>query len=188
MLSSKKPLAKEELDRAKELMVKLREFGFTSLEISRLTNGGWSEPTVKLYTRGSKVKDRSLKDEAMNLLSELADRGLALENVERTLSATRELEGKGLSIKEVSEFLIEAKRGKLRVEEIIKVFKEARDAKLTIQAIKEVLKYKGELESEGLTIEYLKRLYSSCKKLGGYTKLLESVEAYGSIDSIKIEI
>jgi len=32
-------------------MRRLRGMGFTNLEISRLTDGGWSEHTVKVYTR-----------------------------------------------------------------------------------------------------------------------------------------
>ncbi|HEY6882410.1 MAG TPA: hypothetical protein VI278_00050 [Nitrososphaeraceae archaeon] len=37
---------------AKDLMASLKEAGYTNKEILILTGEKWSEPTVKLYTRG----------------------------------------------------------------------------------------------------------------------------------------
>ena len=42
-------------------MARLKEMEFTNKEISDLTNGSWSEPTIKLYTRGVGVKDPTLR-------------------------------------------------------------------------------------------------------------------------------
>jgi len=187
-LARRKPLSKEDLERARELMTKLKEMGFTNKEISELTDGGWKEPTVKLYTRGSKVRDRNPKDTAISLLGELVDRGLTLTDVERAISTVSKLEDRGLSLEDVSEFLSEAKRTKLRAEEVLRIFKEMKYRGLSIEALREALAYRSELQSKGLTVEYLKRVHNACGRLGGYTKVFEAVEAYGDLKSIKAEV
>ena len=96
------------LARAKESMGILREVGFTNQEISDLTKGAWSEPTVKLYSRGSEIKDSSLKQKALNLLIEFIDTGLSLSDIQYALSMSRDLDSKGLDIQGVSLFLEEA--------------------------------------------------------------------------------
>jgi len=62
LLAKRKPLKGEDLARAKELMVRLRKMGFTNTDISGLTNGGRSEPTIKVYTMGTSIKNSSLKE------------------------------------------------------------------------------------------------------------------------------
>jgi len=81
-LAKRKPLKGEDLVRAKELMARLKEMGFTNKEISDLTNGGWSEPTIKLYTRGVGVKDPTPKENTLKILSQMVDEGLTLKDVE----------------------------------------------------------------------------------------------------------
>ena len=107
-LAKMKPLSGQKLERAKELMRKLREAGFTNQEISQLTSGGWSEPTIKLYTRGTTVKNPSGR-KALELLAEQTARGMTLEDVERVLSLKTSLETKGLSFEEVSSLVDEIK-------------------------------------------------------------------------------
>lgn len=102
-LARQTPLPKEKQDRAKELMKMLREKGFTNKEISRVSQkggGGWSEATVKLYTRGSVVRDPSQKEKALALLVELLNRNLTLGDVENDLSIRKSIEEKGLTFDE----------------------------------------------------------------------------------------
>lgn len=47
-LSKRSVLSREELEKAKNLMIRLRKCGFTNREISELTGNSWSEPTEKL--------------------------------------------------------------------------------------------------------------------------------------------
>jgi hypothetical protein len=56
-LSKKQPVQDDDLLRLKELMRILKESGYTNKEISTLTREKWSEPTIKLYTRGTNIKD-----------------------------------------------------------------------------------------------------------------------------------
>jgi hypothetical protein len=58
LLSKRQPLRDDDLSRAKDLVRSLKEAGYTNKEISTLTDEKWSEPTVKLYTRGSPPKIR----------------------------------------------------------------------------------------------------------------------------------
>ena len=62
LLSKRQPLKDEDLLRAKDLMGSLKDAGYTNKEISILTGEKWSEPTVKLYTRGINTKDSTPKD------------------------------------------------------------------------------------------------------------------------------
>ena len=60
----------EVLDKAKELMRELRKMGYTNEQVSMLTGHRWKESTVKLYTRGTTVKDPSPKQKVMDLLAD----------------------------------------------------------------------------------------------------------------------
>ncbi len=41
--------------------------------------GAWTEPTIKLYTRGVEVKDSSLKQNEVKLIAEMVRRGLSFD-------------------------------------------------------------------------------------------------------------
>ena len=56
-LAKRKPLHGQDLALTKDLIIKLKNMGYTNREISGLSNGGWSESSIKSYTRGEKVKN-----------------------------------------------------------------------------------------------------------------------------------
>lgn len=85
-LSTRQPLKGNDLAKAKEQMGVLREAGYTNKETSDLTNGAWSESTIKLYTRGVEVKDSTPKQNAVGTLTEIAGLGLSLSDVEFAVS------------------------------------------------------------------------------------------------------
>ena len=121
-LAGRKPLPDRDLKRAKELMARLRKMAFTNQEISELTGGGRSEPMIKLYTRGSEVKDPSPKNSAIKLLTEVVNRGLTLDRVKEALSLSEELSVKGLTIEDVSALLEEAKRFKVDAADLFRIY------------------------------------------------------------------
>jgi len=162
--------------------------GFTNQEISILTNGGWSKSTIKQYTGGTRVVDLSTKYEAIKMLAGLIDNGYTLKDVEEVISIINELENKGLKLDDVTELLAEAKQLKLKVKEILQIFKQVRDTGLKVNVLREALGYISRLESEGLTIDFLKKVYEAGEKLGGYTRVVEAIEAYGKLEMIKSEI
>ena len=144
-LARKKPLSNRDLAKAKELMVKLRNMGFTNREISGLTNGGWSEPTVKLYTRGTAVEDPSPKENAVKLPTQLVSMGLTLNDVRTAVSMRPDLDAKGISFGDVPALLEEAKRFKVSEKGLIGMHKGLKDSHLSIGQLGEAIPYKSQL-------------------------------------------
>lgn len=187
-LARRKPLPAKELDRAKGLMVRLREMGFTNREVSHLTDGGWSEPTVKLYTRGSTVKDPSPKNEAIKLLTELVDMGLSLNEVKDTISVVDKLRAKDLTVEDVSSFLEEARKFKVDVKEVFSLYKDLKASNLTVEDLRRALAYKVELESAGLMLNDLAKLSEASKAYGGFNRVVDAVDSYGGLEALKAEV
>lgn len=50
-------------------MASLKEAGYTNKETSILTREKWTEPTVKLYRRGTNTKDSPLKDSVSKVIA-----------------------------------------------------------------------------------------------------------------------
>jgi hypothetical protein len=78
--------------RAKELMASLKKSGYTNKEISALTGEKWSEPTVKLYTRGITIKDSTPKDNAAKAIADTVSKGLTFEQVITATSIKSEID------------------------------------------------------------------------------------------------
>jgi len=188
LLAKKKPLRDDELKRAKELMIKLKEMGFTNAEISELTGGGWSETTIKSYTRGVGVKDPSPREGAWVTLSQMINMGLTLEDVEEAISVKKGLEAKGVSLEEVTELLNEVKKSRIMLSDLLQTYKALRDSGLTITQLPEVLTYKSKLEEAGLTIDGLKEAYKASETCGGFEGLIKAVKTYGSIQAMEEEL
>ena len=56
--------------RAKDLMTSLKEAGYTNKEISSDEKHG-SEPTVRMYRRGTNTKDSTPKDNASKVIADM---------------------------------------------------------------------------------------------------------------------
>ncbi len=186
-LAKRKPLSGEDLERAKHLMVRLRRMGWTNKEVSELTDGGWSEPSVKNYTRGTKVENPGPKEKASRLLPQLVERGLTLENVETTVSMKKDLDAKGVSFEDISSLLEEAKRFKVGVKELSQMHRGLRDSRLTISQLSDILSYMSEISKTGFTIDGLKEVSKASEAYGGYHEVLEAINAYGSIKEMEEE-
>jgi len=187
-LAKRKPLTKRDLETAKQLMIKLRERGFTNLEVSELTDGGWSEPTVKLYTRGTAVKDPSPKERSTKLLVELTERGLNLDKVEQATSVMKVLEAKDLTLDEASSFQSEMKRLGVETRELVNLNEEVKTSELTITQLKEVLAHKSELEKKGFSLEALGKLHEAAKAYGEPEEVLEALRTYGDRKRLQAEV
>ncbi len=187
-LAGRKPLSKADLSRAKRLMVKLREMGFTNSQISDLTDGGWSEATVKLYTRGVTVKDPSPKADASKLLVEMVNRGLTLNDVELSISIKVDSDAKGVSLEDISSLLEEVKRSKVSVKDLLQIYGGLKDSGLSIIQLSQWLSYRSELEDAGFTLDGLKKVYEASKNYGSYIEVLEAINTYGSHKTIEAEV
>jgi DNA repair exonuclease SbcCD ATPase subunit len=187
-LAKRKPLKGEDLVRVKELMARLKEMGFTNKEISDLTNGGWSEPTIKLYTRGVGVKDPTPKENALRIISQMVNKGLTLKDVEVATSIKSYLDTKGISLEDISTLLEEVKKSKIDLKELIQIYRTLKDSGLSITQLAEALSYKSELEKLGVTVDGLKEIYTVSKAFGGYSEVIKAISTYGSIKAIEVEV
>jgi hypothetical protein len=93
-LSKRVPLADRDLTRAKQLMVTMRRAGYTNEEISDLVGGAWKESTVKLYTRGTVVADKSFKTDSTKLLTQFIEEDLTIEELRSFLAVKTVLDSK----------------------------------------------------------------------------------------------
>lgn len=187
-LARRKPLSREDLARARRLMNRLRELGFTNREVAELTGGGWSEPTVKLYTRGSRVRDPAPKNNALKLLTMLVDRGLSLADVERALKVVDRLENSGISVEEVSTLLETLKRNGISLDELLNTYKLFRRLRLTIEDVKEISKFKVDLEALNFTVENVSKLLEVAESYGGFKEVMDALKQYGSLTEIRRKI
>ncbi|MEM3506763.1 MAG: hypothetical protein QXT31_03820 [Candidatus Bathyarchaeia archaeon] len=169
-------------------MVKLREMGFTNEEISVLTDGGWSEPTVKLYTRGSNVLDPNPKKRSLELLREMSDKGLTLNDVENTLALQKLIETKHLTIDRILEFISQVEEAKVVMKDLVEAYQNLKKVGLTIEHVSLLLSYKSSLDSFGITIDMLERFCKVTEKYGSSGEVLKALESYGNLFSLNNEL
>ena len=170
LLSKRQPLRDEDLLRAKDLMASLKEAGYTNKEISTLTGEKWSEPTVKLYTRGTNTKDSTPKDSASKVMAEMISKGLSFEQVIQATSIKSEIdkaEG-NITVKDLLDLVEKARKSNIRdISEVIELFNrlkaESRLSPLLFNQLSDLLYYKSELETKGITLEHLKQILQLCK-------------------------
>jgi ribosome-binding protein aMBF1 (putative translation factor) len=169
LLSKRQPLKDEDLLRAKDLMASLKEAGYTNKEISILTGDKWSEPTVKLYTRGTNTKDSTPKDNASKVISEMISKGLSFDQVIQATGIKSEIdkaEG-NITVKDLLNLVEKAKKSNRDISEVIELFNklnaESRLSSLLFNQLSDLLYYKSELETKGITIEHLKQILQLCK-------------------------
>ena len=184
-LSKRDPLPEADLQRAKELMKKLRRLGFTNQNVSSLVKGRWGTPTVKLYTGGVKVDNSNLYEKTMSIVLDLILKGLDIEDVESFLKQSEAIESNGLSFDEVSDLLTICKEQTIEVKNLIVFFKDVKSLGLTIPKAKTYLSNWSTLESRGITDGNLSLLIKASEKLGGFTMVMKSIEAFGELEKIQ---
>jgi predicted nucleic acid-binding Zn-ribbon protein len=188
LLAERKPLKGNDLDRAKELMIMLREMGFTNKDISMLTGGKWSEPTVKIYTKGSSIKDSSIKDDALTMLYHMINKGLTIDDVKLTINVKGALDSKGVSLNDLLALLDEVKRSNLNLSELMNAYKAIKGSGLPLAKLNEVLSYKSMLDGLGLTVEGLREICKVSEAYGGYNGLINAIKAYDSLKAIESKV
>jgi len=186
-LSKKKPLHGENQVRAKQLMTELRAQGFTNKEICDLTGGGWSEPTVKSYTKGISVEDATAKKEAMSLLREMVSRNLTLDDVSKSLSMDDKLKDEGVTFDELSSLLVQASASGVAPKDLVSMHYDAEESGLSFDELKQTLSCKKELDVVGFTPDSLKKIRDVSVKYGSPEDILEAIQGYGSLQEMRSE-
>ena len=68
-------LSKGHLEQAKNLMKKLKKMGMSTQEISQITDGKWSESSIKGYVKGLKSPAEGPWQDAIGIFSSMAASG-----------------------------------------------------------------------------------------------------------------
>lgn len=158
------------------------------MEVSELTGHAWSEPTVKLYTRGITVRDPVPKQKAIELLADLAARGMTLEQVQQAILMKRDLEAKELSIDDVSRFLNEIRKANADLKGILTMYGQLISSGIGVQQLSPLLSYRSKLEAIGITPSGLGSIYETSKQYGGYEKVLQAITGYGDLESLRNQV
>jgi hypothetical protein len=180
-LSKEKPLKGAELQRFKELCVFLREHNFTNAQISKLTDGVYSEVTLKQYTRGVKVKDSDLKEKALETLSRLAEEGLELRDVRATLEVDAKLDVRGVTVEAVADFIDALAAAKMEVKDLSMLDAKLKELKLSFKQLPEYARYISNMSQAGLDAAGFKEVHTAASKYGSLQAILAAITAYGTL-------
>ena len=188
-LAKKQPLRSNvELNRAKYLMIMLRQKGFTNNDISRLSGGAWSENTVKLYTRGTDIVDSTSKDEAIKIISEMVKSGLTLNEVSEAVSLKDYLDAEKMSLEDIVSLLQDLKSSGLGLKDIIQLNESIKVEGLSLRQLIELFMYKSDLEKAGFTVEVLKQLHQASISFGDANLVIKAINEYGNLVALENEI
>ncbi|RLI84609.1 hypothetical protein DRP07_00530 [Archaeoglobales archaeon] len=185
-LARKEHLDREELERAKDSMRELRRMGFSSEEISELSERTWSPSTIRQYAASVKV-EKGTRDLAIKMLAELVERGLTLSDVEMFLGMRKRLEELGISFEEFTNLLEELRRKNIELRDLIHVQRMLEDG-LTSEEIESAVSCKSELQKLGINVDHVKRIVEVSKFYGGLNEFLEAVEKFKELKSIRSEL
>jgi len=183
-LASKETLSKSENEEARKLMGQLKKAGMSNSEISVLSDGKWSESTVKGYTTGIKTSEPSPWGDAISLLNDLISTGMSLDDVDTTLTIDKDLKSRDVGLDDIVEILLAADSASVDVATITQQIKQLKDSGLSLTNVGEVIKLKGSLEEAGFSLDSLPALASLVQKYGDSTKVLEALDAYFSLKEI----
>jgi hypothetical protein len=188
-LAKKQPLRSSvELNRAKELMITLRQKGYTNNDISIMSGGGWSENTVKLYTRGTDIVDSTSKDEAIKVISEMVKSGLTLHKVNEAVSLKDYLDAEKMSLEDIVSLLQDLKSSGVGLEDIIQLNRSIKVEGLSLKQLIELFMYKSDLEKAGFTVELLKQLRQASISFGDANLVIKGINEYGNLVALENEI
>jgi hypothetical protein len=188
-LAKRQPLRNnDELNRAKDLMITLRQKGYTNSNISTLSGGAWSENTVKLYTRGTDIVDSASKDDAINIISEMVKRGLTLNEVRKAVSLKAYLDRENMSLEDITSLLQDLKSSGLSLKDIVQLHKTIKVEGLSPRQLAELFVYKLDLEKAGFTAEMLKQLRQASTSFGDANLVIKAINEYSSFVALENEI
>ncbi len=171
--------------KAKNLMVQLKRMGYTNVDISELSGGGWSGSTVKHHTKGVTTNNPGPKNRATELLTELVVLHLTLDNVQEANKVATSLRDKGLKLEDLLNFYNELQKHKINLKDLLNTYDELQKKGIRIDQIKEILNYKTDLDKLGINQESLHEIHETSKKFGKSIDVLKAINTYGDLNNIK---
>lgn len=152
MLAGKEGRTAAELDRARDLMVQLKGMGLSNQGIVELTEGRWSESTIKGYTKGVRATDPEPWQSTTALFSEMQSRNLTLADVNQAMTVITDLEGTGSSLDDVVSFMEDLKRKETNVGQLKEVIDLKTQLEQTGSSLGEMAGFLKELRGEDVDV------------------------------------
>ncbi len=188
-LAKARPLKGAAKVRGRQLMAQLKKWGFTNQEIVELTRKAWSEQSIKQeYTRGASVEDTSVKQRALELLSEVVARHLALDDVEEAVAMSSDLADREVTYDQVGSLLQEVGKSNVTVPDLIRLYVDTRRASMSLANLAELRTYKTKLDAEGLTLDRLTQINKALETSKNPDEVLRGIIAYKTIAAIDAQI
>lgn len=177
-LAGREKLGMAEADRLHILLRSLREFGFTSHELSILVRGKPAESTIKRETRGVKVGDKSEHNEIIEALRDFVDQGNNLGDLGEYKKAKAALGGKA-SFSDCTRLASNLVAVGADLGELVDLSREIAEHHLTAKAIRDNISFNQMLHDKGLTVQLQHKIVDTADKYGGAEKVLDHMVFVG---------
>ena len=184
-LAGKEILSKAEHEEARKIMGQLKKAGMSNKEISALSNGKWSESTVKGYTPGIKAMNPAPWQDVVTLLNKIISAGMDFEDIDNAASIPYQLEEQGITLEQAISLLDTAETHSIDLTAMAQLNDELKKHGLSPKDSQEALVLKNELEAMGFTIGSLKPIAELVKNYGNTQKITEAVSEYSSLADIE---
>lgn len=163
----------------------LRELGFTNADVSVLVDGRWKEPTIKKDTRGVKTVSTDERDRLLRLVSDVADGGGTIQDLEDFLSYKIILYNLGVDYVGVITLVRGILRDGNQVVDLVYVKNLLDKSGLSVE---EIIKHTVDMESlnrQGIFDQDLNMLINLARIYGGFEGIQTALEKYGNIEAVK---
>ncbi len=185
ILASNDILSKTEHEEARKIMGQLKKAGMSNKEISALSNGKWSESTVKGYTPGIKATSPAPWQDVVTMLNKIISAGMDFEAIDNAASLPYQLEEQGVTLEQAISLLDTAETHSMDLTAMTQLNDELKKHGLSPKDCQETLALKSELEAMGFTLGSLKPLAELAKNYENTQGIIEAVSEYSSLADIK---
>lgn len=187
-LAGKESLSKAELTQARQLMRTLKGGGMSNLEISAISNGKWSESTVKGYTKGVKAKSPSQWQNIAQLLNDVINTGMGLDDLDTAVVIIEDLKERGVTLDDIVEILLTVDSASISLDILVQLAKTMKEGGLKPNDVTDTVEMKKQLAENGLSLDCMPTLVKLAKAHGEPQEIINAFSAYGSLSEIKKEV
>ena len=184
-LASKETLSKAEHEEVRKCMQQLKKVGVSNKEISALSDGKWSESTVKGYTPGIKAINPAPWQDVVTMLNKIISAGMDFDDIDNAASIPYQLEEQGITLEQAIGLLDTVETHSMDLTAMAQLNDELKKHGLSPKDSEEALVLKKELEAMGFTISSLKPIVELVKNYGNTQGITEAVSKYSSLADIE---
>ena len=177
-LANMEILSKSEHEEARKLMKQLKKAGMSNKEISALSNGKWSESTVKGYTPGIKAINPAPWQDVVTMLNKIISAGMDFEAIDNAACIPYQLKEQGITLEQAINLLDTAEAHSMDLVAMVQLNDELKKYGLSPKDSQDTLVLKNELEVMGFTLDSLKPIVELVKNYGNTQEIIEAVSKY----------